>query len=114
MKIRHHVADDMKILSIQFREDMEPDYGTEVAPGMILHYKGSRNEGDVTPVFLEVFGSRSLPLDHVDFERVNEHGERIDDPDLTEVLKLWLTLTPEARRSIGEKMRHESKAAATK
>ncbi len=104
----------MNIVSIQFREGVKPDYGTEIAPGVTLHYKGSRNEEGMTPIFLEIVGSRSLPLDHVDFERVNERGERLGEPDVAEILKLWLTLSPEARRSIGEKIRHESKASAAK
>lgn len=111
VEIKHYVADDINIVFIQFREEMEPDYGTEVAPGVILHYKGSRDEGEIIPVFIEIMGSRSLPLDRVEFERVNENGERLDEPDAAEILKLWLTLAPEARRSIGAKMREAGKAA---
>lgn len=109
MKIRHYVAEDMNIVSIQFREDIEPDYGMEIAPGVTLHYTGRRDEGEITPIFLEIEATRSRPLDDVEFERLNERGERLDEPDIAEVVNMWLSLTPEARRSIGTEIRRESK-----
>lgn len=111
MKIRHYVAEDMNILSLQFREDIMPDYGTEVAPGVTLHFAGNPDEGEITPVFLEIEQTRSRPLNHVEFERLNEHGERLDEPDIAEVVSMWLALAPEARSSIGAKMREAGKAA---
>lgn len=110
MKIRHYVADDMNILVLEFRDDMQPDYGTQIAPGVTMHYAGSRSEGEIIPIFLEIEQTRSRPLDKVDFEKLNEHDERLDEPDAAEILKLWLALTPEARRSIGAEIRRESKA----
>lgn len=114
VKIRHYIADDINILSLQFREDVRPDYGTEIAPGITLHFAGNPDEGEITPIFLEIEQTRSRPLDHVELERWNEHGEKLDDPDIAEVLKLWLALPPEARRSIGAQMRAGGKAAAPK
>ncbi len=114
MKIRHYIADDINILVLEFREDIAPDYGTQIAPGITMHYSGSRSEGEITPILLEIEQTRSRPLDHVDFERLNERGERLDEPDAAEILRLWLTLPPEARRSIGAEMRAEGKAAAPK
>ncbi len=114
MKIRHYKADDINILVLEFRDDIEPDFGTQIAPGITMHYAGSRGEGDITPILLEIEQTRSRPLDHVEIERLNERGERLDEPDVAETLKLWLALTPEARRSIGAKMRDESNAPAAK
>jgi hypothetical protein len=111
MKIRHYTAEDINVLVLEFRDDIEPDYGTQVAPGITMHYAGSRDEGEIVPVFMEIEQTRSRPLDHVEFERLNEHGERLDEPDVLEVMNLWLALTPESRRSIGTKLREESKAA---
>lgn len=112
MKIRHYVADDINILSIQFREDTRPDYGRQIAPGITLHY--ADREKEIVPVFLEIEQWDERPLDHIEFEKLNENGERLDEPDVAEILKLWLTLSPETRRSIGARMRDESKAPATK
>ncbi len=114
MKIRHYIADDINILVLEFRDDIEPDFGTQIAPGITMHYAGSRGDGEITPIFLEIEQTRSRPLDHIEFEKLNEDGERLDEPDVAEILKLWLTLSPEARRSIGARIRHESKAAAAK
>lgn len=110
MKIRHYISDDINILVLEFRDDIEPDYGTQVAPGITMHYAGSRGEGEIIPVLLEIEQTRSRPLDHVEFERLNEHGERLDEPDIAEVLSLWNTLSPEVRSSIGAEIRRESKA----
>ncbi|CAN5599417.1 MAG: hypothetical protein M3494_06340 [Actinomycetota bacterium] len=114
MKIRHYIADDINILSLQFREDVRPDYGTEIAPGITLHFAGNPDEGEIIPIFLEIEQTRSRPLNHVELERLNEHGERLDEPDVAEILSLWLTLPPKVRSSIGEKMREAGKAAAPK
>lgn len=109
VKIRHYVAEDTNILSIQFREDIEPDYGTEIAPGVTLHYTGERGKEEITPVFLEIEATPSRPLDDVEFKRLNERGERMDEPDIVEIVNMWLALSPEARRSIGTEIRRESK-----
>jgi hypothetical protein len=114
VKIRHYIADDINILSLQFRDDIEPDFGTQIAPGITLHFAGNPHKEEITPIFLEIEQTRSCPLDHVELERWNEHGERLDEPDVAEILKLWLTLSPEARRSIAAKMRDGSKAPTAK
>lgn len=112
MKIRHYVADDINILSLQFREDIAPDYGKRISPGITLHF-ADREEG-IVPIFLEIEQWDERPLDHVEFERVNESGERLDEPEIAEILNIWNTLPPKARRSIGEKIREAGKASTAK